>query len=85
MVRTGTPNTRLPGSSLFALNAESGTYLIESDPQFTQYRQWLGSNYMLNALKLDPNNMHKRLGDGYYEQRLLNEQIAQLTGRRWCR
>ena len=83
VVRTGTPNTRLPGSSLFALNAESGTYLIESDPQFTQYRQWLGSNYMLNALKLDPNNMHKRLGDGYYEQRLLNEQIAQLTGRRY--
>ena len=27
--------------------------------------------------------MHKRLGDGFYEQRLIREQIAQLTGSRY--
>lgn len=27
--------------------------------------------------------MQKRLGDGFYEQRLINEQIHQLTGRRF--
>ncbi|MCG7656599.1 hemagglutinin repeat-containing protein [Neisseriaceae bacterium CCUG 44465] len=37
---------------------------------------------MLNALKTDPNHMHKRLGDGYYEQKLVNEQINRLTGYR---
>ena len=47
-----------------------------------RYRTWLGSDYMLKALQTDPNRTHKRLGDGYYEQRLINEQIARLTGYR---
>ena len=38
---------------------------------------------MLNALALDPALMQKRLGDGFYEQKLLREQVAQLTGRRF--
>ncbi|WP_304334717.1 hemagglutinin repeat-containing protein, partial [Conchiformibius steedae] len=53
---------------------------VETDPAFANYRQWLGSDYMLRALSLDPANMHKRLGDGYYEQKLVNEQINRLTG-----
>ena len=36
---------------------------------------------MLNMLSTDPANMHKRLGDGYYEQKLINDQVAQLTGK----
>ena len=46
-------------------------------------RKWLGSDYMLSALGQNPENMQKRLGDGYYEQRLINEQIAKLTGYRY--
>lgn len=38
---------------------------------------------MFNALRHNHNNVHKRLGDGFYEQRLINEQINQLTGRRY--
>ena len=38
---------------------------------------------MLNALSLDPATTQKRLGDGFYEQRLITEQVAQLTGRRF--
>jgi len=38
---------------------------------------------MLQALSLDPAAMQKRLGDGFYEQRLVNEQVAQLTGQRF--
>ncbi|MBF4102673.1 hypothetical protein INT80_08250 [Gallibacterium anatis] len=34
---------------------------------------------MFDALRADPQTMLKRLGDGYYEQRLINEQINQLT------
>ncbi|HBU94492.1 MAG TPA: hypothetical protein DEF22_10100, partial [Leclercia adecarboxylata] len=43
----------------------------------------LGSDYMQNAFATDPNNVHKRLGDGYYEQRLVREQIIALTGGRY--
>lgn len=79
---TPNPFTQLPSSSLYTINPANKGYLVETDPRFTNYRQWLGSDYMLNSLKLDPNNLHKRLGDGYYEQRLINEQIIGLTGHR---
>jgi len=58
-------------------------YHIETDPRFANYRQWLGSDYMLQQLAADPATTQKRLGDGFYEQRLITEQVAQLTGRRF--
>lgn len=76
------PTFTLPNSSLFAIAPNNKGYLIETDPAFTDYRKWLGSGYMLAALQQDPNHIHKRLGDGYYEQKLVNEQISKLTGYR---
>ena len=38
---------------------------------------------MFNQLRNDPQNLLKRLGDGFYEQRLVNEQVNKLTGRRF--
>ena len=76
-------NTALPSNRLFQLNPNSSSYLIETDPRFADYRHWLSSDYLLNALGLDPTRMHKRLGDGFYEQRLVRDQIAQLTGLRF--
>ncbi|MBX9613777.1 MAG: S-layer family protein [Burkholderiales bacterium] len=32
---------------------------------------------------MDPTTLQKRLGDGFYEQRLVREQVAQLTGQRF--
>ncbi|CAN7585652.1 hemagglutinin repeat-containing protein [Polaromonas sp. LjRoot131] len=61
----------------------SQTYLIESDPRFTSYRQWLSSDYMLSALSYDPASLQKRLGDGFFEQKLIRDQVGQLTGRRF--
>lgn len=37
----------------------------------------------MQRLGLDPSNMHKRLGDGYYEQGLIRDQVMTLTGRRF--
>lgn len=71
---------KLPNSSLYTINPKNSGYLIETDPAFSHYRHWLGSDYMLSALKINPNHIHKRLGDGYYEQKLVNEQINRLTG-----
>ncbi|MDK4685665.1 S-layer family protein, partial [Kingella negevensis] len=70
----------LPNSSLYTTQPNHPDYLVETDPAFTNYRQWIGSDYLLNAL--GARNLHKRLGDGYYEQKLVNEQIARLTGYR---
>ena len=70
------------GNSLYR-PAVGASYLIETDPRFAGYRQWLSSDYMLQQLSADPATTQKRLGDGFYEQRLLTEQIASLTGRRF--
>ncbi|BEP53035.1 hypothetical protein GmRootV118_02790 [Variovorax sp. V118] len=84
VVRTTLPGLSLPTASLFHTHAgASSRYLIETDPRFAGYRNWLSSDYLLNNLGQDPNNTLKRLGDGYYEQRLIREQVAQLTGQRY--
>ncbi len=84
VVRTSTPNAVLPGASLFHTRTDPASrYLVETDPRFADYRRWLSSDYLLNNLGLDPNHTLKRLGDGFHEQRLLREQVAQLTGRRY--
>ncbi|HEY4468769.1 MAG TPA: hemagglutinin repeat-containing protein [Klebsiella sp.] len=83
VVRLVGPNTQLPDNSLFQVRPESSPYLVETDPRFTNQKQWLGSDYMMNAFTTDPNNVLKRLGDGYYEQRLIREQVIALSGNRY--
>lgn len=81
-VRSGTLALKVPSSALFRPASNAG-YLIETDPRFTNYRTWLSSDYMLQRLAVDPATAQKRLGDGFYEQKLIREQVAQLTGRRF--
>ena len=84
VIRAIVPDTRLPDTSLFNTRpASDAHYLIETDPRFTNNKQWLGSDYMQDAFSRNHDNMHKRLGDGYYEQRLVREQIIALTGGRY--
>ena len=84
VIRAIAPDIRLPDNSLFnTLPAPDARYLIETDPRFTNNKEWLGSDYMQDAFALDHDNMHKRLGDGYYEQRLVREQVIALTGERY--
>ncbi len=40
-------------------------------------------DYMLSALQIDPATAQKRLGDGFYEQKLIREQVLALTGNRY--
>ncbi|WP_435526170.1 hemagglutinin repeat-containing protein, partial [Escherichia coli] len=78
------PDTRLPDSSLFKTNpAVNVPYLVEMDPRFTNQKTWLGSDYMQKAFSQNGDNMLKRLGDGFYEQRLIREQVVALTGQRY--
>lgn len=83
-IRIVGPNTVLPDNSLFKINpSASGSYLVETDPRFTNEKLWLGSDYMQNALSQNGDGKLKRLGDGFYEQRLIREQVVELTGYRY--
>ncbi|WP_199027150.1 hemagglutinin repeat-containing protein [Ralstonia sp. ASV6] len=78
------PNFTLPTNGLFHINPVPGPgYLIETDPRFTNRGIFISSDYMLGRLGIDPALTQKRLGDGFYEQKLVNDQITQLTGRRY--
>ncbi|WP_236953954.1 beta strand repeat-containing protein [Hydrogenophaga sp. PBC] len=72
------------GSALFQPVADPASgVLFQTDPNFTQQRRWTDAGAQLALLALDPNTLQKRLGDGFLEQRLVREQIAQLTGQRF--
>lgn len=76
--------SNLPNNALLQQKpAANAQYLIESNPRFTQYSQFISSNYMVQRLGLDSATLGKRLGDGYYEQSLVREQINKLVGQRY--
>lgn len=78
------PGIALPKSGLYTVQTNpSSPYLVETDPRFAQYTQFISSNYMMDKLGFDPSNIRKRLGDGFYEQRSVLDQITSLTGRRF--
>ena len=56
-------------------------YLIETNKKYADYHEFLSSDYLLERVKADPEKVSKRLGDGYFEQKFVIEQIAKLTGR----
>ncbi|MBL0917443.1 MAG: hemagglutinin repeat-containing protein [Hydrogenophaga sp.] len=68
--------------SLFRPAPPQRSYLVETDPRFTQHRAWLGSDYLLDRLADGHDLTLKRLGDGWHEQKLVREQVAELTGLR---
>ncbi|RWA46398.1 hypothetical protein AU476_36340 [Cupriavidus sp. UYMSc13B] len=78
----GLPNLTLPTNGLFRFQTAPGaSYLVATDPRFTQYKSFISSDYLLGQLGLDPQKIQKRLGDGFYEEKLVRDQVTQLTGR----
>ena len=81
---TGSTQSFIPDSSLYKLHPEEkAKYLIETDPAFTNKKTFLSSDYMYNQLLWDNDKVNKRLGDGFYEQELIRNQVTQLTGMRY--
>ncbi len=84
MMRTQMPAITLPNHTLFRHNPKPDSLtLIETDPHLTRSHKKLDAEYMLKRMAQNPAVVQKRLGDGFYEQRLVGEQINQLTGRRF--
>lgn len=80
----GTNILALPTESLYRIHPEStSNYIVETDPQFTNKKAFLSSDYMYKEMKTKPENIEKRLGDGLYEQTLVRNQIVSGTGYRF--
>lgn len=80
----GTNILALPTESLYRIHPEStANYVVETDPQFTNKKAFLSSDYMYKEMNTKPENIEKRLGDGLYEQTLVRNQIVSGTGYRF--
>ncbi|HZX77187.1 hemagglutinin repeat-containing protein [Lysobacter sp.] len=84
----GSADRPLPGlvpsdNGMFDVSADpDARFLMTTAPRFASKGEWTSSDYLLDALRTDPDVIGKRVGDGYYEQRLVLDQIMALTGRR---
>ncbi len=63
-----------------AATARTGKYLIETNPVLTDLKQFMSSDYLLAGLGYNPDESAKRLGDGLYEQRLVQQAVTSRTG-----
>ncbi|MFP1825700.1 hemagglutinin repeat-containing protein [Lonsdalea quercina] len=78
----GSVATSIPDNGLFRQNPATGSpYLVVTDERFTSRTKFVSSDYLLSQVGYDPSTVHKRLGDGFYEQRLVRDQVLSLTGR----
>ena len=64
-------------------NNQEAKYLVETNPAFTNFNNFISSDYMLSKLGLDPDKSMKRLGDGLYENHLIRESIFTQSGKRY--
>lgn len=74
----------IPTSKLYqVVTAPNAPYLIATDSQFIGSRTVVSSDFLLEKLNQDPGHILKRLGDGFYEQKLVAEQVMLATGQRF--
>ncbi|BDU10019.1 hypothetical protein PRtIB026_A44140 [Pseudomonas sp. RtIB026] len=72
--------TRLPDN---LYTSKPHKYLIETNPVLTDLKQFMSSDYLLGNLGFDPDKSWKRLGDGFYEQRLIQQAVVARTGQQF--
>ncbi len=78
---TGAPGSRsLDLGGLFRFSAPGSSFLVETDPRFTSYGNFLSSDYFLDRLGFDPSRTQQRLGDALYEQQLVQNQLVSQAG-----
>ncbi|MEK1942675.1 MAG: filamentous hemagglutinin N-terminal domain-containing protein [Pseudomonas sp.] len=82
----GLPGFTLPAGSngLFQLNSDgSHPYLVETNPALASLRGFLSSDYLLKSIGYNLDHGQRRLGDGLYEQRLVQQAVIARTGKRF--
>ncbi|WP_371363480.1 tRNA nuclease CdiA-2 [Sporomusa rhizae] len=84
IVNKNSMNITLPSNSLYSIHTGPGSrYLVETDPRFANYQTFISSDYMLQNLGLDPSKTMKLVGDAFYQQKLIRDQVSQLTGKQF--
>tara|TARA_R100000306_G_C4382287_1_gene146325 strand:- start:21400 stop:31095 length:9696 start_codon:yes stop_codon:yes gene_type:complete len=78
-------NFQLPtGPGLFQINTNPNhPYLVETNPLLTDSRAFLSSSYLLDRLDWDASTEMRRIGDGFYEQNLIERSLQAATGSRY--
>lgn len=75
-------NLTIPQGGLFKpTTTPNASYVIETNPAFTNQKNFISSDYFFGQLGVDLTHIPKRLGDGFYEQQLVRNQVTALTGR----
>ncbi|WP_460097189.1 hemagglutinin repeat-containing protein [Pseudomonas sp. S3_C01] len=74
---------RVQGLPDTSVRSNPQKYLIETNPALTDLKQFMSSDYLLDKLGYDPDTSAKRLGDGLFEQRLVQQAVVARTGQRW--
>ena len=74
------PVTRVAGLPDTTAPSNPNKYMIETNPVLTDLKSFMSSDYLLGKLGYDPDQSAKRLGDGLYEQRLIQQAVTARTG-----
>ncbi|WP_162556187.1 hemagglutinin repeat-containing protein [Pseudomonas sp. 31-12] len=74
---------RVQGLPDTSVRSNPHKYLIETNPVLTDLKQFMSSDYLLSNLGYNPDTSAKRLGDGLFEQRLVQQSIVARTGQRF--
>ncbi|WP_256735539.1 hemagglutinin repeat-containing protein [Pseudomonas sp. dw_612] len=74
---------RVQGLPASSGQSQPQKYLIETNPVLTDLKQFMSSDYLLSNLGYDPDQSAKRLGDGFYEQTLIQQAVVARTGQRF--
>ncbi|WP_175813464.1 contact-dependent inhibition toxin BcpA [Burkholderia contaminans] len=75
-------NLTIPQGGLFKpTTAPNASYVIETNPAFTNQKNFISSDYFFGQLGVDLTHIPKRLGDGFYEQQLVRNEVTALTGK----
>jgi len=77
------PLARVQGLPDTSFQSNPQKYLIETNPVLTELKQFMSSDYLLSNLGYNPDESQKRLGDGLFEQRLIQQAVVARTGQRF--
>jgi|GEM_PF-2707763 len=72
------------GEALFVPNpAPNARYVIETRHKFATFEGFYGSDYLLDRLEVDPDELPPFLGDAYFDSRHVLRQVLDETGQRY--
>lgn len=75
-------NLAIPRGGLYRPNpSPSASYVIETNPAFTNQKNFISSDDFFSQIGVDLTHIPKRLGDGFYEQQLVRNEVTALTGK----